>query len=127
MAADVIAAVEGGLPNAVLIHRDAIFRQAAESCIVDNAHRFARAGRCSIVAAFVSVTINAHRVARGQMPVTDDPEATDFFMACTYDPARAVELIEQLVCEHIPTRFGFGPDYTQVLSPMHRREASVAT
>jgi len=101
---DVIAAVEGGLPNAALIRLDAIFRQAAGSYIVDN----------------------AHRVVRGQLPVTDDPEATDFFLARTDDPARAAELIEQLVCERIPARFGFGPDDIQVLSPMHRGEAGVA-
>ena len=50
-----------------VIRLDAIFRQAAGSYIVDN----------------------AHRVVRGQMPVTDDPEATDFFLARTDDPARA--------------------------------------
>jgi len=101
---DVIAAVEGGLPNAALIRLDAIFRQAAGSYIVDN----------------------AHRVVCGQLPVTDDPEATDFFLARTDDPMRAAELIEQLVCERIPARFGFRPDDIQVLSPMHRGEAGVA-
>jgi len=101
---DVIAAIEGGLPNAALIRLDAIFRQAAGSYIIDN----------------------AHRVVRGQLPVTDDPEATDFFLARTDDPVRAAELIEQLVCERIPARFGFRPDDIQVLSPMHRGEAGVA-
>jgi exodeoxyribonuclease V alpha subunit len=100
---DVIAAIEGGLPNAALIRLDAIFRQAAGSYIVDN----------------------AHRIVRGQMPVTDDPEATDFFLARTDNPARAAELIEQLVCERISARFGFGPDDIQVLSSMHRGEAGV--
>ncbi len=101
---DVIAAIEGGLSNAALIRLNTIFRQAAGSYIVDN----------------------AHRVVRGQAPVTDDPEATDFFLARTDDPARAAEIIEQLVCERIPARFGFGPDDIQVLSPMHRGEAGVA-
>jgi exodeoxyribonuclease V alpha subunit len=95
--------MEGGLPNAALIRLDAIFRQAAGSYIVHN----------------------AHRVVRGQMPVTDDPNATDFFLARTDDPTRAAELIEQLVCERIPARFGFGPDDIQVLSPMHGGEAGV--
>jgi exodeoxyribonuclease V alpha subunit len=101
---DVIAAIEAGLPNAALIRLDTIFRQAAGSYIIDN----------------------AHRVVRGQLPVTDDPEATDFFLARTDDPTRAAELIEQLVWERIPARFGFGPDDIQVLSPMHRGEAGVA-
>jgi exodeoxyribonuclease V alpha subunit len=101
---DVIAAVEGGLPNAALIRLDAIFRQGAGSYIVDN----------------------AHRIMHGQLPVTDDPESTDFFLAHTDDPTRAAELIEQLVCERIPARFGFRPDDIQVLSPMHRGEAGVA-
>ncbi len=92
-------------PDACAVVRlDTIFRQAAGSYIVDN----------------------AHRVVRGQLPVTDDPEATDFFLARTDDPARAAELIEQLVCERIPARFGFGLDEIQVLSPMHRGEAGVA-
>jgi len=91
-------------PDACAIIRlDTIFRQAAGSYIVDN----------------------AHRVVRGQLPVTDDPQATDFFLAPTGDPTRAAELIEQLVCERIPARFGFGPDDIQVLSPMHRGEAGV--
>ena len=90
--------------SCAVVRLDAIFRQAAGSYIVDN----------------------AHRVVRGQLPVTDDPEATDFFLARTDDPARAAELIEQLVCERIPARFGFGPDDIQVLSPMHRGEAGVA-
>jgi exodeoxyribonuclease V alpha subunit len=101
---DVIAAIEAGLPNAALIRLDTIFRQAAGSYIIDN----------------------AHRVVRGQMPVTDDPNATDFFLARTDDPTRAAELIDQLVCERIPARFGFSSDDIQVLSPMHRGEAGVA-
>ncbi len=90
--------------SCAVVRLDAIFRQAAGSYIVDN----------------------AHRVVRGQMPVTDDPKATDFFLARTDDPARAAEIIEQLVCERIPARFGFGPEDIQVLSPMHRAEVGVA-
>jgi len=113
---DVIAAIEGTevrgqtqgaalSPNScAMIRLDAIFRQAAGSYIVNN----------------------AHRVVRGQMPDTDDPDATDFFLARTDDPTRAAELIEQLVHERIPARFGFDPDDIQVLSPMHRGEAGVA-
>ncbi len=115
---DVIAAIEAkakveaegkGLTSAststsAVVRLDAIFRQAAGSYIVDN----------------------AHRVVRGQLPVTDDPNATDFFLARTDDPKRAAELIEQLVCVRIPAHFGFGPDDIQVLSPMHRGEAGVA-
>ena len=76
---DVIVADPAGLPNAALIRLDTIFRQAAGSYIIDN----------------------AHRVVRGQLPVTDDPDATDFFLARTTRPG-AAELIEQLVCERIP-------------------------
>ena len=91
-------------PDSCAVDRlDAIFRQATGSYIIEN----------------------AHRVVRGQMPVTDDPNATDFFLARTDDPTRAAEIIEQLVCERIPARFGFGPDDIQVLSPMHRGEAGV--
>jgi exodeoxyribonuclease V alpha subunit len=83
---------------------DQIFRQAAESSIITNAHR-----------------INA-----GELPVwpeTKDGNApkTDFYFVPCSEPEKGVEIIQRLVKERIPTRFGFDPlSDIQVLTPMQR-------
>ncbi len=81
-----------------------IFRQAAESAIVTN----------------------AHRINQGLAPV-DPPRVegklTDFYTIAVEDPTTARERILQLVTERIPDAFGFDPiEEVQVLSPMHRGE-----
>jgi exodeoxyribonuclease V alpha subunit len=73
-----------------------IFRQAASSAIV----------------------INAHRVNHGQLP---DAPGADFFVIERDDPKAALATILEVVAERIPRRFGFDPvDDVQVLAPMHR-------
>lgn len=93
--------------NAVPVARlDVIFRQAGESGIV----------------------LNSHRILRGEEPEgSEDPEG-DFFVIPCKDPDRAVELIEQVVTERIPKRFGFSPRADiQVLTPMHRGAAGTVS
>ena len=77
-----------------------IFRQAARSRIV----------------------INAHRINAGRMPEVDTGDAdTDFFFVPAEDPEQAVERILTLVRERIPRRFGLDPVRDiQVLCPMNR-------
>ena len=81
-----------------------VFRQAARSAIVTN----------------------AHRVNQGQMPVfprekVASPDSTDFYFIEAADPDRAVAMVRGMVCEHIPQKFGFDRvDDIQVLSPMLR-------
>ena len=86
-----------------------IFRQAARSAIV----------------------MNAHRVNQGQMPQwpdakTGEQPAKDFYFVESLEPAKAVQLVLQLVQERIPDRFGLDPvDDIQVLTPMQRGDLGV--
>ncbi|HEY1955103.1 MAG TPA: ATP-dependent RecD-like DNA helicase [Polyangiaceae bacterium] len=79
-----------------------VFRQAAASLIVENAH-----------------LINSGRAPR----TTRDPNA-DFFVIDRRDPAAAQATVLELVRERIPRRFGLDPlRDVQVLTPMHRGDA----
>jgi exodeoxyribonuclease V alpha subunit len=92
---DVISS--GVVPCVRLKH---IFRQAARSLIVTN----------------------AHRINEGELPVIGDASAdTDFFIVERRDPDRARETIVELVTSRIPHRFGLDPVRdVQVLTPMNR-------
>jgi exodeoxyribonuclease V alpha subunit len=97
--------------RAEVVRLETIFRQAAGSYIVEN----------------------AHRINRGQMPVVtrtaedERAEAEDFFLFRTEEPERAAELCVELVQERIPRRFGIPSADIQVLSPMHRGAAGVTS
>ena len=99
---DIIAAIEepgSGLGGrAAVVRLDTIFRQAAGSFII----------------------ANAHRINRGQMPIIDNDDATDFFLFRTEEPDRAAQLCVELIRERIPRRFAIPSEDIQVLSPMHR-------
>jgi exodeoxyribonuclease V alpha subunit len=77
-----------------------VFRQAATSQIIQN----------------------AHRINSGQMPDLARPEAlSDFYFVAADEPEQAVERIIRLVRDHIPRRFGLDPVRDiQVLCPMNR-------
>jgi exodeoxyribonuclease V alpha subunit len=78
-----------------------IFRQAARSRIITN----------------------AHRVNRGELPDISrhEKDETDFYFIGAQDPAAAASLIVDLVRNRIPRRFGFDPvKDIQVLCPMQR-------
>ena len=81
-----------------------VFRQAAQSDII----------------------VNAHRVNNGELPLRknvgdDDSVKTDFYFIEAQDPEKAVDLIRRLVSEAIPARFGFDKfNDIQVLTPMQR-------
>ncbi len=69
---------------------------------------------------------NAHRVLRGEMPISAPRgEAIgDFYFIEAEEPAQARDLVVRLVTERIPQRFGLDPVRdVQVLTPMHRGEA----
>jgi exodeoxyribonuclease V alpha subunit len=105
---DLIAALEQPadprLARAAVIRLQTIFRQAANSWIITNAHR-----------------INA-----GELPVLDHQTVNDFFLFKTEEAERAAELCVELVTERIPRRFGIPTTEIQVLSPMHRGAVGVA-
>jgi exodeoxyribonuclease V alpha subunit len=92
---DVIAS--GAVP---VVRLTEIFRQAAASMIV----------------------VNAHRIHDGDMPDLGGGAARDFFFLEHEDPAGAAELIRDLVTTRLPKKYGLQPHDIQVLSPMHRGE-----
>jgi len=83
-----------------------IFRQAAESAIVQN----------------------AHSVNRGQVPVLLNHSAqTDFFFLRRSDPVRAEEEIVNLVRNRLPDKMGIPADQIQVLSPTRKNRAGTGS
>ncbi len=77
-------------------------------------------------AAQSSIITNAHKVNKGQMPVlpqgkVQSPNQTDFYFVNVEDPEKAVSLVINLTCKAIPNSFGFDQfDDIQILSPMQR-------
>lgn len=98
---DIIAS--GAVPVTRL---NTIFRQAAGSLIISN----------------------AHRINRGQMPLFLD-EAEDFFLFNLGDDAeRVAEMVVDVVQNRVPARFGLDPlDDVQVIAPMYRGRAGVSS
>ena len=85
-----------------VVHLNQVFRQAAGSMIVEN----------------------AHRINRGEFPLLRG--ATDFFFIEEPDPERAAGAIVSLVAQRIPRRLGCDPvDDIQVLAPMKRSVTGV--
>ena len=80
-----------------------IFRQAARSLIVTN----------------------AHRINDGELPIAAPPGSdADFFVVERSDPERARDTVIELVASRIPNRFGLDPVRDiQVLTPMRRGPA----
>jgi exodeoxyribonuclease V alpha subunit len=83
-----------------------IFRQAAGSLIVTN----------------------AHRINQGQMPITqaEGDRSPDFYIFPAENPQEAADWVQEVVCERIPRKFGLEPlEQIQVLAPMYRGECGV--
>ncbi len=93
--ADIIAS--GSVP---VVRLTKVFRQAAQSRIITN----------------------AHRINQGLMPELSAPDgASDFYFVQADDPETAVARIIELVKTRIPQRFGLDPIRDiQVLCPMNR-------
>jgi exodeoxyribonuclease V alpha subunit len=92
--ADIIAS--GTVP---VVRLTEVFRQAAESRII----------------------VNAHRINQGVMPDLASVESGDFFFVDAADPEEGVRKLLAIVRERIPKRFGFDPVRDiQVLCPMNR-------
>ena len=88
---------------AAVVRLETIFRQAANSLIVRN----------------------AHRINQGKMPLTPK-EASDFFLFVKQDLDELVDLLVDIVKRRIPQKFGLHPmDDIQVLSPMYNGAAGV--
>jgi exodeoxyribonuclease V alpha subunit len=72
-------------------------------------------------AAASRIIVNAHRINRGELPErADSPESDFYFIACDTPEAMHDKLV-QVVTERIPKRFGLDPIAdVQVLTPMNR-------
>jgi exodeoxyribonuclease V alpha subunit len=82
----------------------AIFRQAAGSQII----------------------VNAHRINQGQTPIFSTSQEGDFFLFPAEAPEQAAEWVEEVVCSRIPQKFTLHPlRDIQVLAPMYRGPAGV--
>lgn len=96
--------------------RDTI--DSAVASVVRLTHVFRQAAQSGIV-------VNAHAVNRGRAPTSSpkrpDGSPSDFHVLTADEPDRALDLIAQLVCERIPGAFGLDPlTDVQVLAPMYR-------
>jgi exodeoxyribonuclease V alpha subunit len=76
-----------------------VFRQAAESRII----------------------VNAHRINQGSMPELAPADSSDFYFVDAAEPEEGMRKLLAIVRERIPKRFGFDPIRDiQVLCPMNR-------
>jgi len=122
---DIIAAIEGrdlemgSLRDSVASARP----QSLNLSISPSPHTQATVIRLQIIfrqAAGSFIITNAHRINEGEMPTIDNETATDFFLFRTEEPERAAQLCVELVQSRIPKRFAIPSRDIQVLSPMHR-------
>ncbi len=82
---------------AAVVRLETIFRQAADSLIIRN----------------------AHRINQGLMPETH-ADAQDFFLFIKDEPEETAALLVDVVARRIPHKFGLDPlDDVQVLAPMY--------
>ena len=87
-----------------VVRLQTIFRQAADSLIISN----------------------AHRINEGKVPVST-PDAKDFFIFVKEEPAEAAELLVDVVKNRSPLKFKFDPlDDIQVLAPMYNGAVGVS-
>ena len=98
--------IESGV--AAVVRLETIFRQAADSLIIRN----------------------AHRINRGLMPETtaDGPDSlpSDFYIFIKEDPGETADLLVDIVAKRVPAKFGLDPfDDIQVLAPMYNGLAGV--
>jgi exodeoxyribonuclease V alpha subunit len=67
------------------------------------------------------VIVNAHRINHGQMPELQATEGSDFFFVEADEPEEGVRRLLAVVRDRIPARFGLDPVRdVQVLCPMNR-------
>ena len=67
------------------------------------------------------IVTNAHRINRGKMPDLKPQEGSDFYFVEAADPETGVEKLLAMVRDRIPRRFGLDPVRdVQVLCPMNR-------
>ncbi|HLA97741.1 MAG TPA: AAA family ATPase, partial [Anaerolineales bacterium] len=76
-------------------------------------------------AAGSQIITNAHRINQGQAPIFSK-QSRDFFLFPAEEPEGAARWVEEVVCRRIPEKFRLHPrDQVQVLAPMYRGAAGV--
>jgi exodeoxyribonuclease V alpha subunit len=73
-------------------------------------------------AAGSTIITNAHRINKGEQPIFPS-DKKDFFFFGKEDPEEAAELVVDIVARRLPEKFGVPLEEIQVLSPMHRGAA----
>ena len=91
--------IRSGVFSVVTLTR--IFRQAANSRIITN----------------------AHRINHGEFPDLRNNSGTDFYFLETEDPGQAANLIADLVCRRLPKYYHVFSREIQVLTPLQRGQA----
>ncbi|MBQ8072232.1 MAG: ATP-dependent RecD-like DNA helicase [Clostridia bacterium] len=71
-------------------------------------------------AATSRIITNAHRINHGEYPDLSNGKGTDFFFQGSEDPEKAATLIVDLVRNRLPRYYGTDPQAIQVLTPMQR-------
>ena len=80
-------------------------------------------------AAASEIIMNAHRINQGELPPLMPPSKglSDFYFIKQDDPDACANMIVDLVKNHIPRRFNLDPiEDVQVLTPMHKGSAGVS-
>ena len=92
--------IESGIVKVIRLTE--IFRQAEKSMIV----------------------VNAHKINRGEMPLSNS-DNTDFFFASIENTTRGAEYIISLISEKLPEKYNIKPNDIQVLSPYKKGVAGI--
>ena len=70
------------------------------------------------------ITVNAHRIQKGQFPLLPSDSQTDFRFIEAAEPAQAIEHVVDLVSHQLPAETGLNPQTDiQVLCPMNKGPA----
>jgi exodeoxyribonuclease V alpha subunit len=118
--------------RAPLTRLSVIFRQAAGSHIITNAHRINK-GEMPVFSQSISPHENAGNLGvwggeatpKTQISGTSGGMRGDFFLFPADTPEEAANWVQEVVCKRIPQKFGFTPQDIQVLAPMYRGPAGV--
>jgi exodeoxyribonuclease V alpha subunit len=78
-------------------------------------------------AAASQIIVNAHRINAGQMPPLKPEAGSDFYFLAEEDPARVQQRVLDYVQRRIPRHYGLDPlSEIQVLSPMYKGAVGVS-
>ena len=75
-----------------------------------------------------SITQIAHQVNAGKIPLIPQPDGmtqSDSYFLPVETPSAGAELVERLVVDQLPKKFGFGADEVTVLTPMNQGDLGI--